>query len=453
MAAELLRHDLEVFPDEAMDAMQRLSEAVVFPSGDMPPAQLVVLDKMLLDAVNRSDAVLASLVAYTRIAEDMGLDATEQVSYLLEKLPDSAANRSAYLQLSKSDLLVARAAAATLPQDEELAARVLAADARIKNASASLQQVVTLMSQMGLDARIYRQQIVSLTGEITTDVLDVGVVGGLVKDWSVTLYNLAKTEGPRLVFRLLLFILIVWVAMRLRRLARALATTGLNRSKVQLSHLLKNMIVSSFGNLVFLFGILIALSQIGVSLGPLLAGLGIMGFIIGFALQDSLSNFASGMMILLYRPFDVGDFVEAGGVRGKVDRMSLVNTTFKTLDNQVLVVPNNLIWQTVITNLTGQHTRRVDMTFRISYDDDIDKAKDILLELANAHDKVLKQPEPDVRVSTLGDSSVDLIVRPWVRTDDYWETYWDLTELVKKRFDKEGITIPYPQRTVHQGGS
>lgn len=134
---------------------------------------------------------------------------------------------------------------------------------------------------------------------------------------------------------------------------------------------------------------------------------------------------------------------------GKVDRMSLVNTTFRTFDNQVFVVPNNMIWQTVIKNLTAQHTRRVDLTFGISYGDDIDKAKAILKDVAENYDAVLKSPETNIRVNELGDSSVNLILRPWVKTDDYWDTYWDLTEIVKKRFDEEGITIPFPQRDVH----
>jgi small conductance mechanosensitive channel len=209
------------------------------------------------------------------------------------------------------------------------------------------------------------------------------------------------------------------------------------------------MIVSTVRNLVFIFGILIAISQLGISLGPLLAGLGIAGFIIGFALQGSLSNFASGILILLYRPFDVGDTVEAGGVRGKVKNMSLVNTTFMTFDNQMLIVPNNKIWESVITNVTAQRTRRVDLMFGISYGDDIDQAEKVLREIVDAHDAVLDDPEPMIRLHELGDSSVNFIVRPWVKTADYWDTYWDLTKAVKQRFDKEGISIPFPQRDVH----
>jgi small conductance mechanosensitive channel len=154
-------------------------------------------------------------------------------------------------------------------------------------------------------------------------------------------------------------------------------------------------------------------------------------------------------MILLYRPFDVGDVVEAGGVSGKVSHMSLVNTTFMTFDNQRLVVPNNNIWGAVITNVTAQRTRRVDLVFGISYGDDIEKAEKVLHEIVDAHEAVLDDPEPTIRLHELGESSVNFIVRPWVRTDDYWSTYWDLTKAVKKRFDEEGISIPFPQRDVH----
>jgi small conductance mechanosensitive channel len=151
----------------------------------------------------------------------------------------------------------------------------------------------------------------------------------------------------------------------------------------------------------------------------------------------------------MYRPFDVGDVVDAAGVRGRVNHMSLVNTTFMTLDNQRLIVPNNMIWQSVITNVTAQRTRRVDLLFGISYSDDIEKAERVLMDILEKHESVLDDPEPVVRVHELGESSVNFAVRPWVKTSDYWETFWDLTREVKLRFDKEGISIPFPQRDVH----
>jgi small conductance mechanosensitive channel len=441
--------DIRTFPDQAAEAIDRLAQAVKFNYEDMGPRETVVNDKRLLIATGRIDAILSTLVTYTEIAADMDLDASEQVEFLDDILADAAANRSVFLDVAIAQVGLTRSTAATLPNDEELPAWVSAAEARVQVASASLQSAVNLMNRVGMDTRQYRQQIVTATGELTTDVLDIGVAAGILSQWGKSILDAGKTQGPRLFFRALLVALILFAFFHLARLVQLGVEKALSASKVRISHLLKRMIVSMTKNLIMFIGILFALSQLGISLGPLLAGLGIAGFIIGFALQDTLSNFASGMMILLYRPFDVGDFVEAGNVTGRVDRMSLVNTTFKTLDNQVIVVPNNLIWQHVITNLTAQRTRRIDMTFGISYSDDIDKAKAVLLDVVTHHEACLENPKPKIRVGALGESSVDLLCRPWVRTDDYWETYWDLTELVKKRFDEEGISIPFPQRDVH----
>jgi len=209
------------------------------------------------------------------------------------------------------------------------------------------------------------------------------------------------------------------------------------------------MATSVTSKLIMLLGILIALSQLGIQIAPLLAGVGVAGFIVGFALQETLSNFASGLMILVYRPFDVGDVVEAGGVSGKVSSMSLVSTTINTFDNQKLIVPNNKIWGDVIRNKTAETTRRVDMVFGISYADDIDRAEELLGEIVESHELILKDPEPMIRLHNLGDSSVDFVVRPWTKTDNYWTVFWDITRTVKKRFDQEGVSIPFPQRDVH----
>jgi small conductance mechanosensitive channel len=198
-----------------------------------------------------------------------------------------------------------------------------------------------------------------------------------------------------------------------------------------------------------LLGILMALSQVGISLGPMLAGLGIAGFIVGFALQDTLANFAAGAMILIYRPYDVDDFVELTGASGMVKNMNLVSTTIATFDNQILVVPNGKIWGDVIKNVTGQRVRRVDMEFGIAYSDDMDKALAVLRQASDEHELTLSAPEPLIKVNSLGDSSVNLILRPWTKTEDYWTVYWDLIKDVKERFDRAGISIPFPQRDVH----
>jgi small conductance mechanosensitive channel len=227
-----------------------------------------------------------------------------------------------------------------------------------------------------------------------------------------------------------------------------LAERAMASRRFTASRLLRDLVSRSSRRVVMIFGILVALSQVGVSIGPLLAGLGVAGFVIGFAMQDSLSNFASGVLILIYRPFDVGDTVEAGEVFGMVRDMSLVNTTILTFDNQTLVVPNTKIWSGVIRNVTAQTNRRVDLTFDVSYDDDMAEVERILLDVVRGHDKVLGEPEPVVKLHELSDSAVKFVVRPWVRRDDYWDVYWDLTRAVKMRFDEAGISIPFPHRQV-----
>ncbi len=215
------------------------------------------------------------------------------------------------------------------------------------------------------------------------------------------------------------------------------------------SRLLEDFLVKAARWIVLAIGLIMALAALEVSVGPLLALVGAAGFIIAFALQDSLSNFASGMMILLFRPFDVGDVVDAGGVSGSVEAVNLVATSIKTFDNKTMVVPNNKIWGDVITNASSNDERRVDMEFGIGYDDDVDKALAILDEIVNAHPDVLPEPAPTIRMNALADSSVNFIVRPWAKTGDYWGVYWDITREVKKRFDAADIGIPFPQRDVH----
>jgi small conductance mechanosensitive channel len=434
---------------EAIVAIQRMRIRVDFPTEKAPPEEFVVDDQILFRQVRAVDNLYRALIDDVELAGRLDFDASPARDYMTGSLTDAAANRSIFLELAINDVETLRAAAATLPNNTELADRLSAAETRVQMTAGAMQGIITLMNALGLETRQYRQQVLKVTGEITADVLDVGIMANLVAEWTANIVGLVASEGPKLLFRLFLVLLILFVFFQLSKLVQKGVERTLSLGRFRLSHLLHRMIVSTVRSLVFIFGVLIAISQLGISLGPLLAGLGIAGFIIGFALQDSLANFASGILILLYRPFDVGDTVEAGGVRGKVKNMSLVNTTFMTFDNQMLIVPNNKIWESVITNVTAQRTRRVDLMFGISYGDDIDQAEKVLREIVDAHDAVLDDPEPMIRLHELGDSSVNFIVRPWVKTADYWDTYWDLTKAVKQRFDKEGISIPFPQRDVH----
>jgi len=219
-----------------------------------------------------------------------------------------------------------------------------------------------------------------------------------------------------------------------------------------LSKLLQAFLIVVVYWLTVAIGLMIVLSALGVDVTPLFAVLGGASFIMAFALQDTLGNLASGLMIMINRPFDEGDFVDVGGVAGTVKTVSIVSTTVTTPDNQVIVIPNSKVWGNVITNVTTSETRRVDLVFGIGYEDDIGKATRVLGEIVQAHPLVLPEPEPVIRLHELADSSVNFICRPWVRGGDYWAVYWDLMRQVKERFDAEGISIPYPQRDVHLHG-
>lgn len=440
---------LSALPDDARAAMQRVRDRVVFPSSELSPEEFVVADQKLVRQQENLDRIYRALFTYIEIAGEFDQDVEPERLYLVNALIESAANRSAFLELALADAETLQPAVATLPENANLASWLRAAEARVELSADGLQEMITLLDQLGLETRQYRQQVLQVTGEITTDVLDVGIVSSLLAEWGRSIADLIAQDGLQLVFQLLLVALVVAIAYQLANLGQKLVNRGLDSSRVNISNLLRQMIVSMVRNLIIIFGVLIAISQLGISLGPLLAGLGIAGFIIGFALQDTLGNFASGLLILFYRPFDVGDVVEAGGVQGQVSHMSLVNTTFMTFDNQRLVVPNSKIWGSVIKNVTAQTTRRIDMEFSVSYADDLQKVERVLSDVLNTHATVLDDPPPMIKVHELGDSSVKFIVRPWVNTSDYWDTYWDITRAVKMRFDEEGISIPRPQRDVH----
>jgi small conductance mechanosensitive channel len=202
-------------------------------------------------------------------------------------------------------------------------------------------------------------------------------------------------------------------------------------------------------NAVVLLGFLIILTQLGVHVAPLLAGLGIAGFVVGFAMQSTLANFAAGGMILANQPFDVGDEIEVAGVLGVVQRMGLVSTTILSLDNQRVIIPNSTLMSGVIRNRTAEPMRRVDLVFKVSYADDFEKAERVLRELVEAHADVLKQPAPLVALQNLADSSLDIVVRVWTPTPRYWDVYRDLTRAAKLRLEREGFTIPFSQQDVH----
>jgi small conductance mechanosensitive channel len=305
-----------------------------------------------------------------------------------------------------------------------------------------LKVVIEELKSKGGKIEDYDSYIKAISG-VVVDVSDASATWTVITGW------LTSAEGglrwaKNIVF-FLLILLIAWLLSKAVSKAVQKAITNIKSA----SELLKDFIVNITRKAIFLIGFVVALSMLEVNIGPLLAAIGAAGFIMGFALQGTLSNFAAGIMILIYRPYDVGDLVDVAGTFGKVDAMTIVSTTLRKPDNQKVVVPNNMIWGDIITNITGTSKRRVDLVFGIGYSDDIAKAQKILEDLLASHESILKDPAPVVKVHELADSSVNFVVRPWVATENYWDVYWDITRSVKEQFDAEGVNIPFPQRDVH----
>ncbi len=320
---------------------------------------------------------------------------------------------------------------------------------RLEIATDSLRSLISIAESLDIATADYKRLVFEVTGSITQDLFDGKVIIAILSKWLDNVWNWLANNAPQHLIQLLVFIVILIITKLLVTPARFLVGKAVVAENLKISHLMQDFFIAVSGYLVWIVGIMVGLSQVGLDLTPVLTGFGIAGVVVGFALQDTLSNFLAGMALLIGRPFDVGDVVFAGGVDGKVSHMSLVNTTIRTFDNQIIIVPNSKIWGDIIKNVTHERVRRVDMVFGIGYADDLLKAESVLLDIITSHPSVLRAPEPTVKVHTLNTSSVDFIVRPWVKTDDYWDVYWDVTKEVKLRFDCEGISIPFPQQDVH----
>ena len=413
-----------------------------------PAKERPAIENEVAKLTTRLDRMYEMSLAHVEKMAQVGLETKKERGELIQLLAERADELFGRIALTSDRIADLETLRQEIPDDADVPKLLVATVKSLDTNTSSMEVTLGLMEALELDTTVYRAQLVRATSDISVGLTDTGVAVELAGRAMERITSWLVDDGPKLFLKLLLFVGILYFFRFAKRLVRAGLERAINGSNLNLSQLAHRMIVSTVSNLVMIFGLLIALSQLGISLGPLLAGLGVAGFIIGFALQDTLSNFASGIMILLYRPYDVGDLIDVGDVHGEVNKMSLVTTSISTPDNQLIVVPNNKIWGDVIKNITAQDMRRVDMIFGIAYNDDITKAEKILNDILRSHDKILDNPEPMVRLHTLGESSVDFVVRPWVKIDDYWDVYWDVTKTVKLRFDDEGISIPFPQRDV-----
>ena len=249
--------------------------------------------------------------------------------------------------------------------------------------------------------------------------------------------------AANIAFAIVIFIVGRWLANTLTDVVVRLL------KKSRMDDMLISFVASITKTILLLFVAIAALNKLGIDTTSLIALLGAAGLAVGLALQNSLQNFAAGVMLIVFRPFKAGDFVELAGVAGVVENIGIFSSVLRTGDNRELIIPNGAIYGGIITNYSARSTRRVDMVFGVAYDDDLKAAKELLRSIILADDRVLSDPEPVVAVSELADSSVNFIVRPWVKSADYWPVLWDTTEKVKLEFDAQGLSIPYPQMDIH----
>jgi small conductance mechanosensitive channel len=257
------------------------------------------------------------------------------------------------------------------------------------------------------------------------------------------IWELLTIYGLKVIAAIVVFIVGRWIAKGLTKFAENM----MNKRQVDPT------IVSFAANMTYIallvFVVLAALGQLGIQTTSFIAVIGAAGLAIGLALQGSLANFAAGFLMIIFRPFKVGDYIEGAGVAGTVEAIQIFTTQLKTPDNKTVIIPNGALTAGNITNYSTKGTRRVDLVFGIGYGDDIDHAKKVIMDVLAKEERILKDPATTIGVVELADSSVNFAVRPWVKADDYWNVYFNLTENIKKSFDAQGISIPFPQRDVH----
>ena len=264
-----------------------------------------------------------------------------------------------------------------------------------------------------------------------------------VNQFSNYLMSMLQEYGPKLLLAIATLLIGLWIIKIISRLVKK----GIMRSNIDDS--LSGFLSTGLSMTLKVLLVISVAGMLGIQMTSFIAILGAVGLAVGMALSGTLQNFAGGVMILIFKPYKVGDYIEAQGHAGIVKEIQIFNTILKTPDNKKIIIPNGGLSTGSMINYTAEETRRVDFTFGISYNDDIDKAKGILQALVDSNDLIMKDPEPFIGVIELGDSSVNIVVRVWAKTSDYWNVFFPMQEIVKKTFDKEGISIPFPQRDVH----
>jgi small conductance mechanosensitive channel len=414
-----------------------------------PPEELAELETSIENARDRLDRLLPAVMKVLEDGDLLEMDTEKDWTRFDRILNNRAESLVGRLQIAVNARAALEKKITTSEKggtpEAEIGvdrAKLQYSETRVQGVAKSLETTSDLLSVRGFETVQYRQFIIKTTGEISEKVLDPKVFIGLARDFLSDVGQWFKDSGPTILVKLLIILAsifffrftfkLAWWLMRLVRLV------NLTKLMVQLGNSLISPIASFLG---LLFGLWL----VGADPTTLLAGAGVAGVVIGFALQDSLANLAAGFFILATRPFDVDDTIRTGSVVGTVKAMWIANTTVVTFDGRRLLIPNRMIWADIIENRSVEPLRRVDFTVRVGFDEDIDGAIAILHDLVKNEERVLDQPATSVFVSEWADSWVEIAVRPWARNENWWPLLTDLPRLVVLRFAEEGIKIPYPR--------
>jgi small conductance mechanosensitive channel len=418
-----------------------------------PPEELGDIEEEITATRERMDRILTGQTVTLTIADSLGMDtdpAWEQIENVLKNRAENLVGRMqlAVNQRERLETVIRDAEKAGAPKAELGANRIRLQflNRRIEGVAHSLDETVGLLEERGYDGAPYRQSIIMATRKITKRVLDPRVLIGIVRDFLGRLWKSIKENALVVLIKLLIvaaFIVLFRILFRVSWWALRLSGVG-----KKMSRLMTDLVGRLLKSIATVSGLIVGLSFLGVDPTTLLAGVGVAGVIVGLALQDSLSNLAAGFFILSTRPYDVDDVVTAGGVVGTVKEMGLANTTVVTFDNRRMLVPNRKIWGEVIENRSAEIIRRVELEIRVAYEEDLDRAFDILRDLLARNDRILETPEPHIFVSKWADSWIEIAVRPWTRNADWWPMLTELPRLIRLRFAEEGIEIPVPQAEV-----
>jgi len=383
---------------------------------------------------------MSGLGALLRVREQLGLSIEDDRNAFEEFITRNVERLHGQIRLDAQTLTQLRRALSADPSNAEIESALRAVDQKQSRNLSNMAAWLEVLQDEGGDTAGHRALLIQQQGRIGTEILQRDVFANIWHEQTDRLWRNLSRNGPNVVLRVVTFLAVLVLAWIVAHAVRLLLEIVMNTAYVQLGQLMKERLLTLSFGITFLAGVVLALTTIGWSVMPMLAGLGVAGLVIGFALQDSLKKFVAGWMILFYHAYDVGDYVRVSGAEGRVRKMTLNSTRIATQDNTIKLVPNRKIWDDTIVNLTASRARRVELEIACGPGNDIDRVENCIRELLSEHPKVLNKPPPEVHLARFGSSEMVFTIWPWVRTENYWTMRRSLLKEIRQRFERHGLT-------------